>query len=120
MQILIIEFAAAILIRVVDLLQEEDIKINVSTAYNNLSTPVNKETHKVNGSVLTMGNNLNSGTAINDDTDTECSSKNNLFRDSDCYFLYLFGKAWHSALEKMQQMAICHCVPSRLVSISYG
>ena len=73
---------------------------------------VNKEFQKPNGSIFTVENGVKankSELATNEDATSQCSSKDNVFRDSNCYFLYLFGKAWQTTLEKLPSSLKCCC-----------
>ena len=73
----------------------------------------NKETKKTNGSIFTIENGIKSNksdVSTKEDVTSQSSSKDNVFKDSNCYLLYLFGKAWQAALEKLPPSLKCCCI----------
>ena len=74
---------------------------------------INKENQKINGSIFTIENDTKyhkSEGATNEEAISQCSSKTNIFEDSSCYFLYLVGRAWNVALERIPPKFKCRCI----------
>ena len=72
----------------------------------------NDENPKQNGSIFIIGKDVKCKKielATNDDCNSSCSSEDNVFRDANCYILYLLGKAFQSAMTSIQSSSKCHC-----------
>lgn len=96
-----------------NLIHHRKVTVSILSPYQTLiPMTVNKETKKRDGSIFTVENGITSNKtdlATNEDANSQCSSKDNVFRDSNCYFLYLFGKAWQTTLEKLSPSLKCCC-----------
>ena len=71
------------------------------------------EIKKANDSIFMIEKDINckkGELTSNVDTSSNCSSENNVFRDANCYVLYLFGKAFQSSIAWTQSVLHCsHC-----------
>ena len=73
-------------------------------------TVANDENTKQNGSIFVIGKDDQSKKnelVSNDDSNSNCSSEDNVFREANCYILYLFGKALQSATTSIQSVSKC-------------
>ena len=78
------------------------------------------EIKKANDSIFMIEKDINckkTELTSNVDTSSNCSSEENVFRDANCYILYLFGKAFQSSIAWIQ--STLHCSRCRVGKIIF-